>query len=116
MFEEETLVRRSRRDAVRPPGASALLGAFLSAVGLAAGLTLSPATQAQEKQIRIGVVYDLTGEFFASGGLDRVRDALAADELPRRVVEMVYSDVDPVLWGAAELSVRAQLEYLAHRD
>jgi hypothetical protein len=29
---------------------------------------------------------------------------------------MVYSDVDPVLWGAAELSVRAQLEYLAHRD
>ncbi|SDT28222.1 2-keto-4-pentenoate hydratase/2-oxohepta-3-ene-1,7-dioic acid hydratase (catechol pathway) [Friedmanniella luteola] len=28
------------------------------------------------------VVYDLTGEFFASGGLDRVRDAVAADELP----------------------------------
>jgi 2,4-diketo-3-deoxy-L-fuconate hydrolase len=29
------------------------------------------------------VVYDLTGEFFASGGLDRVRDAVAGDELPR---------------------------------
>jgi 2,4-diketo-3-deoxy-L-fuconate hydrolase len=29
-----------------------------------------------------GVVYDLTGDFFASGGLDRVRDAVAADELP----------------------------------
>jgi glyoxylase-like metal-dependent hydrolase (beta-lactamase superfamily II) len=43
-------------------------------------------------------------------------EGLAADELPRRVVETVYSDVDPVLWGAAELSVRAQLEYLAHRD
>jgi glyoxylase-like metal-dependent hydrolase (beta-lactamase superfamily II) len=43
-------------------------------------------------------------------------EGLAADELPRRVVEMVYSDVDPVLWGAAELSVRAQLEYLAHRN
>jgi len=43
-------------------------------------------------------------------------EGLAADELPRRVVEMVYSDVDPVLWGAAELSVRAQLEYLAQRD
>ena len=43
-------------------------------------------------------------------------EGLAADELPRRVVEIVYSDVDPVLWGAAELSVRAQLEYLAHRD
>ena len=43
-------------------------------------------------------------------------EGLAADELPRRVVEMVYSDFDPVLWGAAELSVRAQLEYLAHRN
>jgi glyoxylase-like metal-dependent hydrolase (beta-lactamase superfamily II) len=36
-----------------------------------------------------------------------------ADDLPRRVVELVYADVDPVLWGAAELSVRAQLAYLA---
>ena len=34
------------------------------------------------------------------------------DELPRQVVEIVYADVDPVLWGAAELSVRAQLGYL----
>ncbi len=42
-------------------------------------------------------------------------EGLAADELPRRVVEIVYVDVDPVLWGAAELSVRAQLEYLAER-
>ena len=35
-----------------------------------------------------------------------------ADALPRQVVELVYADVDPVLWGAAELSVRAQLAYL----
>ena len=40
-------------------------------------------------------------------------EGIAADELPRRVVEIVYADVDPVLWGAAELSVRAQLAYLA---
>jgi glyoxylase-like metal-dependent hydrolase (beta-lactamase superfamily II) len=32
--------------------------------------------------------------------------------LARRVVEIVYADVDPVLWPAAELSVRAQLDYL----
>ncbi len=55
--------------------------------------------------------------------LDQVREALRAleapghervgeDELPRAVVETVYADVDPVLWGAAELSVRAQLAYL----
>lgn len=35
---------------------------------------------------------------------------------PRTVVERVYADVDPVLWGAAELSVRAQLDYLAGRS
>ncbi|HET7356981.1 MAG TPA: MBL fold metallo-hydrolase [Nocardioidaceae bacterium] len=52
--------------------------------------------------------------------LEQVRSALSAmsaeersgPELARRVVEKVYVDVDPVLWGAAELSVRAQLDYL----
>jgi glyoxylase-like metal-dependent hydrolase (beta-lactamase superfamily II) len=34
---------------------------------------------------------------------------------PRTVVARVYVDVDPVLWGAAELSVRAQLQFLADR-
>ena len=34
------------------------------------------------------------------------------DRLARRVVEVVYTDVDQSLWGAAELSVRAQLAYL----
>ena len=46
--------------------------------------------------------------------LDQVRAALAAGAgTPREIVEQVYADVDPVLWPAAELSVRAQLEYLA---
>ncbi|WP_239455518.1 MBL fold metallo-hydrolase [Nocardioides gilvus] len=35
---------------------------------------------------------------------------------PRSVVERVYADVDPVLWGAAELSVRAQLAHLTGRS
>ncbi|MBA3783665.1 MBL fold metallo-hydrolase [Nocardioides sp. InS609-2] len=33
----------------------------------------------------------------------------------RQIVEIVYADVDEVLWGAAELSVRAQLAYLSAR-
>lgn len=42
--------------------------------------------------------------------------AVAEDaELPRRVVEVVYADVDESLWAAAEWSVRAQLAYLAGR-
>jgi glyoxylase-like metal-dependent hydrolase (beta-lactamase superfamily II) len=47
--------------------------------------------------------------------LDQVREALSLlgpEATAREVVEQVYTDVDPVLWGAAELSVRAQLEYL----
>jgi len=57
--------------------------------------------------------------------LEQVRDALRslhADAragvpldhatIPARVVAIVYADVDPVLWPAAELSVRAQLAYL----
>lgn len=45
--------------------------------------------------------------------LQQVRDALdAGDTTPREVVERVYADVDPILWDAAEMSVRAQLDYL----
>jgi glyoxylase-like metal-dependent hydrolase (beta-lactamase superfamily II) len=47
--------------------------------------------------------------------LEQVRaalDVLGDDASARAVVEHVYTDVDPVLWGAAELSVRAQLDYL----
>ena len=47
--------------------------------------------------------------------LEQVREALrtlGGDPTPRQVVEHVYVDVDTVLWGAAELSVRAQLDYL----
>lgn len=43
-------------------------------------------------------------------------EGLTPEELPRRVVEMVYADVDPVLWGAAELSVRAQLAHLSRHN
>lgn len=47
--------------------------------------------------------------------LDQVRatlERLGPDATARQVVEAVYVDVDKVLWGAAELSVRAQLDYL----
>jgi glyoxylase-like metal-dependent hydrolase (beta-lactamase superfamily II) len=46
--------------------------------------------------------------------LAQVAAAVAAGaRTPREVVETVYADVDPALWPAAELSVRAQLDYLA---
>jgi glyoxylase-like metal-dependent hydrolase (beta-lactamase superfamily II) len=46
--------------------------------------------------------------------LEQVRDAVAAgDGDAEAVVRRVYADVDPALWPFAELSVRAQLDYLA---
>jgi hypothetical protein len=45
--------------------------------------------------------------------LDQVRAALSAGAAtPAEVVAIVYADVDRVLWPAAEVSVRAQLDYL----
>jgi glyoxylase-like metal-dependent hydrolase (beta-lactamase superfamily II) len=49
--------------------------------------------------------------------LQQVRDAVASGAVdPHDVVRTVYSDVDERLWPAAELSVRAQLAYLAERS
>ncbi len=49
--------------------------------------------------------------------LDEVRPALAAgDTEPRQVVERVYADVPREVWPYAELSVRAQLDYLRYRS
>ena len=48
--------------------------------------------------------------------LDQVRAALAAGaRTPAEVVAIVYAAVDRSLWPAAELSVRAQLDYLNSR-
>ncbi len=45
--------------------------------------------------------------------LDEVRRALSDGATsPREVVERVYAEVDRALWPAAEMSVRAQLDYL----
>lgn len=47
--------------------------------------------------------------------LDQIRAALTvlgADASARAIVEHVYADVDQSVWWAAELSVKAQLDYL----
>ena len=50
--------------------------------------------------------------------LDQIRAALTQlgpNPTPRQVVEIVYAEVDPTLWPAAEESVHAQLAYLTHK-
>ena len=57
--------------------------------------------------------------FYLRHRLARLEQVSAAQSAgattPAEVVAIVYADVDPVLWPAAELSVRAQLAYLAER-
>jgi glyoxylase-like metal-dependent hydrolase (beta-lactamase superfamily II) len=49
--------------------------------------------------------------------LEQVRSAMADGASGAAdVVRQVYADVDPILWSAAELSVRAQLEYLGEHS
>jgi glyoxylase-like metal-dependent hydrolase (beta-lactamase superfamily II) len=59
---------------------------------------------------RLEQVRQALGELRAGG--DDAATPQDPQHLARAVVERVYADVDPVLWGAAELSVRAQLAYL----
>ena len=48
--------------------------------------------------------------------LDQVRAARAAGaKTPAEIVALIYTDVDPSVWPAAEWSVRAQLDYLDGR-
>ena len=60
------------------------------------------------RQQRLEQVREAARDLTAQQGARSVAPA----DLARAVVERVYADVDPVLWGAAELSVRAQLAYL----
>ncbi len=62
-------------------------------------------------------VATVANEYLAhrEGRLAQVRDALVQlgpDASARQVVELVYADVGKDLWGPAERSVQAQLEYL----
>jgi glyoxylase-like metal-dependent hydrolase (beta-lactamase superfamily II) len=64
------------------------------------------------------VVADALGvlEFYIAHRRERLAQVEAAlkagDASAAEVVRRVYADVDPAVWPAAELSVRAQLHYL----
>ncbi len=68
------------------------------------------------------VLTDATGALdgYVTHRAERLRQVAAAlaagDRSADDVVRRVYADVDPAVWPAAELSVRAQLDYLADAD
>jgi glyoxylase-like metal-dependent hydrolase (beta-lactamase superfamily II) len=92
------------------------LGAYLNSLrrllDLSPGLTGLPGHGPELSDLRASVQGYLEHR---EQRLDQVRAALAQlgeDATVRQVVEHVYADVDRALWGPAEHSVRAQLDYL----
>jgi len=64
---EETNVRKFIRAAAGVSGMAVTLSVVATAAAVAVGLALPAAAQAQDKQIKIGVIYDLTGPLAAGG-------------------------------------------------
>ncbi|GAB2478845.1 MBL fold metallo-hydrolase [Jatrophihabitans fulvus] len=108
----DTVLGRGTTVVAHPDGA---LGPYLASLGRLRGLGPVPVLPGHGPELPD--LEAVTGQYLEHRALrlDQVRDALrelGADASPRQVVETVYADVDPVLWDAAELSVRAQLDYL----
>ncbi|WP_338016262.1 MBL fold metallo-hydrolase [Nocardioides cavernaquae] len=113
----DTVLGRGTTVVAHPDGQ---LGAYLDSLDRLHAL----ASEHEIREIWPGhgpVITDALGalDFYIAHRRDRLAQVekalvdLGADASPRAVVERVYADVDPILWGAAELSVRAQLAHLA---
>lgn len=110
----DTVLGRGTTVVAHPDGA---LGLYLDS--LARLRELVSAGQATRILPGHGPVIDDPGavlDFYITHRQERLDQVRAAVEegasTAREVVERVYADVDPVLWNAAEQSVRAQLDYL----
>ncbi|WP_045876645.1 MBL fold metallo-hydrolase [Pseudofrankia sp. DC12] len=112
----DTILGRGTTVVAHPDGRLAdYLASLHRLADLPTGLGVLPGHGPELADARAAATYYLAHR---AERLDQVRAALTAAGVgpaqasPRAVVERVYADVDRVLWPAAELSVRAQLEYL----
>ncbi len=107
----DTILGRGTAVVAHPDG---VLGDYLDSLRRLrelGGLTVLPGHGPELASAGVVAEYYLTHR---EGRLEQVRTAVAAGATtPREVVEVVYADVDQGLWGAAEMSVRAQLRHLA---
>jgi glyoxylase-like metal-dependent hydrolase (beta-lactamase superfamily II) len=116
----DTVLGRGTTVVAHPDGQ---LGAYLSSLDRLHAL----ATDREVESIWPGhgpVIEDALGvlDFYIEHRCERLAQVesavaeLGRDATARAIVEKVYADVDPVLWGAAELSVRAQVTFLNRAD
>jgi glyoxylase-like metal-dependent hydrolase (beta-lactamase superfamily II) len=108
----DTILGRGTTVVAHPDG---VLGPYLDS--LAALRALGDARVLPGHGPELASVAEVAGMYLTHRAqrLDQVRDALVQlgpDASARQIVELVYADVDESVWWAAELSVRAQLDYL----
>jgi glyoxylase-like metal-dependent hydrolase (beta-lactamase superfamily II) len=108
----DTILGRGTTVVAHPDG---ILGAYLDSLRLLRDL--GPALVLPGHGPELPSMHDVAAMYLAHRAerLDQVRAALAQlppDPTARQVVEIVYTDVDPIVWPAADLSVEAQLAYL----
>jgi glyoxylase-like metal-dependent hydrolase (beta-lactamase superfamily II) len=108
----DTILGRGTTVVAHPDG---VLGAYLDSLRRLRELGAVPVLPAHGPDLPS--LEAIAAEYLAHRAqrLDQVRDALAelgAGATARQIVELVYADVDEAVWWAAELSVRAQLDYL----
>ena len=111
----DTILGRGTTVVAHPDG---VLGAYLDSLhrlGTLGDLPVLPAHGPELPSARAAAAAYLAHR---EERLEQVRAALARlgpDATARRIVEVVYADVDRAVWWAAELSVEAQLDYLRER-
>jgi glyoxylase-like metal-dependent hydrolase (beta-lactamase superfamily II) len=108
----DTILGRGTTVVAHPDG---ILGAYLDSLRILRDV--GPATVLPGHGPELPSLQDVAAMYLTHRGerLDQVRAALARlgpDATARQVVEAVYTDVDPIVWPAADLSVEAQLAYL----
>ena len=108
----DTILGRGTTVVAHPDG---ILGAYLDSLQLLRDV--GPAMVLPGHGPELPSLHDVAAMYLEHRAerLDQVRAALT--QLPpnptaRQVVEVVYTDVDPIVWPAADLSVEAQLKYL----
>ena len=111
IFTGDTILGRGTTVVAWPDGD---LGDYLASLELLAALR-ADAGRCRGTARRWPTAPRPPGSIWPTGGPGSTRSgrrSRPARDTPADVVDVVYADVDPALWSAAEWSVRAQLDYL----
>ncbi|WP_243791111.1 MBL fold metallo-hydrolase [Saccharopolyspora gloriosae] len=114
VFTADSILGRGTTVVAHPDGH---LGSYLASLralaALPAGIAALPGHGPELPDVAAAATGYLAHREQRLGQIREVVRGAGAQLTAREVVEIVYADVDPSVWPAAELSVEAQLTYLA---